>query len=223
MSLAKYLWIIDRRCDERLDVHDVVAFLQAVLERVDWSRDIHFQTATTVDTLDYSGSGFNQGSKAIVAAVGAPRRRLPTEVPADFWLPDGFGSAKVSLPGVLVVAGPKFTSDQSGRAAMSALCDAVDVDHPINAFPLAVVVDDSDFASRNVDNFVWVTFTRSNPATDVHGIGAAVVDKHWGCRGSLIIDARLKPHHAPPLEVDPETARSVDALAERGGPLARWL
>jgi len=26
----------------------------------------------------------------------------------------------------------------------------------------------------------------------------------WGCRGSLVIDARIKPHHAPPLIEDPE-------------------
>jgi 4-hydroxy-3-polyprenylbenzoate decarboxylase len=39
----------------------------------------------------------------------------------------------------------------------------------------------------------------------------------------LIIDARIKPHHAPPLVEDPETTRKVDALATRGGPLAKYL
>ena len=57
-----------------------------------------------------------------------------------------------------------------------------------------------------------MTFTRSNPAADVDGVGASVVHKHWGCRGPLVIDARIKPHHAPPLEEDPAVERRVDAL-----------
>ena len=67
---------------------------------------------------------------------------------------------------------------------------------------------------------MWVTFTRSNPAADVYGIGAFTSQKHWGCRGSLVIDARIKPHHAPPLVEDPAVARRVDALGAAGGPLA---
>ena len=47
--------------------------------------------------------------------------------------------------------------------------------------------------------------------------------KHWGCRGALVIDARIKPHHAPPVVEDPEVTRRVDALAARGGRLAKYL
>ena len=82
-----------------------------------------------------------------------------------------------------------------------------------------VVVDDSQFASESLRNFLWVTFTRSNPASDVYGIGDFLVEKHWGCRGPLVIDARVKPHHAPVLEEDPEITRRVDALGAPGGPL----
>ena len=64
-------------------------------------------------------------------------------------------------------------------------------------FPLVVLADDSEFCARSLDNFLWVTFTRSNPAADIAGGGANVVHKHWGCRGPLVIDARIKPHHAP--------------------------
>jgi 4-hydroxy-3-polyprenylbenzoate decarboxylase len=85
--------------------------------------------------------------------------------------------------------------------------------------PLFVVVDDSEFTARSANNFLWVTFTRSNPAVDVHGAGATARDKHWGATGSLVIDARIKPHHAPPLEEDPAVTRRVDALAAPGGPL----
>jgi 4-hydroxy-3-polyprenylbenzoate decarboxylase len=53
----------------------------------------------------------------------------------------------------------------------------------------------------------------------MHGIEAFVHEKHWGCWGPLVIDARLKPHHAPPLVEDPEITRRVEALAALGGPL----
>ncbi len=92
-------------------------------------------------------------------------------------------------------------------------------DDPIGAFPLVVLANDSDFASQSLRNWLWVTFTRSDPAADVEGIGAFVDRKHWGCRGPLVIDARIKSHHAPPLIDDPEIERRVDALAAPGGPL----
>ena len=92
-------------------------------------------------------------------------------------------------------------------------------DDPIAAFPLVVIVDDSEFTARTLNNFLWVVFTRSNPAADIYGIGEFSRCKHWGCTGPLVIDARVKPHHAPPLEDDPEIERRVDALGAPGGPL----
>ena len=88
---------------------------------------------------------------------------------------------------------------------------------------LLVVVDDSDFAAADLANFLWVTFTRSNPAADVHGVEASTHHKHWGCAGPLVIDARLKPHHAPPVEEDPAVTARIDDLCRSGGPLAAIL
>jgi len=70
-----------------------------------------------------------------------------------------------------------------------------------------------------LSNFLWVTFTRSNPAADVFGVHAFNEHKHWGCRGPMVIDARLKAHLAPALETDPATSHKVDSLAAPGGPL----
>ncbi len=89
LSLAKYLLIVAREDCPALDIHNVDDFLRHLLERVDWQRDLHFQTCTTIDTLDYSGSGLNQGSKVVIAAVGPARRTLPTEV-GTLDLPEGF-------------------------------------------------------------------------------------------------------------------------------------
>jgi 4-hydroxy-3-polyprenylbenzoate decarboxylase len=83
-----------------------------------------------------------------------------------------------------------------------------------------VLVDDSELCSSSLDNFLWVTFSRSNPATDLGGIEAATVHKHWGCRGSLVIDARCKPQHAPVLVEDLQVTARVDRLFAQHGPLA---
>jgi 4-hydroxy-3-polyprenylbenzoate decarboxylase len=221
LSLAKYLFITAADDDPQLDIHDVGAFLKHMLARVDWQRDLHFHTRTTIDTLDYSGTGLNQGSKVVVAATGRPRRTLPTSVPAGLSLPAGFGDARVCLPGVLAVRAPACSPSRDGEAQdLVSFCTALRADHPVNAFPLLVLVDDSEFCSRSLENLLWVTFTRSNPAVDVAGIEAACVHKHWGCRGSLVIDARRKPQHAPVLVEDPQTTARVDALFAKNGPLA---
>ncbi len=73
-------------------------------------------------------------------------------------------------------------------------------------------------ASR-LNNFLWVTFTRTNPAADIDGVDAFVHNKHWGCRGAVVLDARIKPHHAPVLEEDPEVTKRIEPLAVKGGPL----
>ena len=222
LSLAKYLWICAGEDEPTLDVHDVAEFFRHVLQRVDWRRDLHFQTCTTADTLDYSDARLNEGSKVVIAAAGPPIRNLPVATDARIRLPEGLGFCKprVLLPGILVVEGPHYEShDREGDVAIGRFCGQFTRSDPINGFPLIVVVDDADFAARSLENFLWTTFTRSDPATDLHGIESFTVAKHWGCRGSLVIDARSKPHHAPPLVEDAEISRRVDALAARGGPL----
>lgn len=221
LSLAKYLLILCGDDVPDLDINDIHCFFRHLLERVDWTRDLHFQTRTTIDTLDYSGTGLNEGSKLVIAAAGEPRRRLPIELPAGLRLPEGLDDPRVGpIPGVLVLRGRKLLADTSrtDRWLEQALAELAASD-AIRDFPLVVIADDSEMAARNQGNWLWVTFTRSNPAVDVHGIEAFVEHKHWGCRGPLVIDARSKPHHAPPLESDPLVVRRVEALAARGGPL----
>lgn len=219
MSLAKYLLIVADNDAPQLDVNDIPAVFEHLLSRIDWRRDLHFQTQTTIDTLDYSGSGLNRGSKVVMAAAGKPVRKLPTEIPSELNLPDGFTNPRLCLPGVLAITGPTYQS----REAVDAFCHHFSADAPINQFPLIVIADDSEFTARTLNNFLWVTFTRSNPAVDINGIDSYVQDKHWGCRGSLVIDARRKPHHAPPLIEDPTVTARVDALAASGGPLSGIL
>lgn len=188
MSLAKYLLIVDGD----VHAHDVPAFFRCLLERVDPTRDLHFQTHTTIDTLDYSGTALNEGSKVVIAACGDKKRDLAT----------GSTIGRVAMPGVLVVS----SREEAERAE--------------SGFPLVVIADDAEFTARTLANFLWVTFTRSDPARHVDGVGAFVKDKAWGCTGAIVIDARIKPGQAPVLEEDRDVTKRIEALAARGGPLA---
>ena len=125
------------------------------------------------------------------------------------------------MRGVLAVRGPAYAGADAGAEEpnIARFCRELAVRDAIAAFPLIVICDDSEFCARTIDNFVWVTFTRSDPARDVHGIGSFVRNKHWGCEGPVVIDARRKPWYAPPLESDPKVSARVDELAKKGGPL----
>ncbi len=250
LSLAKFLWIANSGDDPKLDLHDIGRFFEHMLARVDWRRDLHFHTETTIDTLDYSGSSFNGGSKVVVAATGPAKFSLRTELPTSLQLPSGYRNARVVMPGVLAVEGPKLAApsfdydavrrgDLAGEtmeqlAFVSAtsesqqhlrkFCSELSSRDPIGEFRLILIVDatenGADFVAASLGNFLWVTFTRANPASDIDGIDAFTRDKHWGCRGPLVIDARIKPHHAPVLEEDPDVTRRIEAMATVGGPLA---
>jgi 4-hydroxy-3-polyprenylbenzoate decarboxylase len=218
LSLAKYLLIVAKEDVPDLDIHDIPRFFTHLLERIDWTNDVHFQTRTTIDTLDYSGHGLNEGSKVVLAAVGPSRRVLPTQVPRDLRLPEGFHDPRVVMPGVMALQAPPFEASRERERPedVDRFCGSFQPTDAINAFPLIVLVDDSEFTARTLSNFLWVTFTRSNPAADIAGIGAFSVQNHWGCRGSLVIDARIKPQHAPPLVEDAAVTKRVEALAAPG-------
>ena len=220
LSLAKYLLIVNEADQPELDIHDISEFLTSLLSRIDWRRDLHFQTRTTIDTLDYSGSALNAGSKVVMAASGPVQRALPSEIPRELRLPAGFSRPQIAIPGVLVLQGEAWQGERGIPATdLIAFCRSYTQDDEINDFPMIVIVDDAEFSARNLQNLLWVTFTRSAPASDIEGIESFSHIKHWGCNGSLVIDARRKSFHAPPLEDDPGIERRIDALGAVGGAL----
>lgn len=186
MSLAKYLFICD---DENSpNINNEKSYFTHFFERVDWKRDLHFQTKTTIDTLDYSGEGLNEGSKLILAAAGEVKRKLASNT-SCIGLPNGFSNAKMVSLGNLVIQGSGKIID------LISFLEAQELD----GLALITVVDDSIFSSESFSNWLWVTFTRSNPAVDIYGLHSETINKHFSCT-LPIIDARIKSHHAPVLK-----------------------
>ncbi|MEL6653619.1 MAG: UbiD family decarboxylase, partial [Bacteroidota bacterium] len=218
-SLAKYLMMTAYQDRPELDIHDIPAYFQHLLERIDFRRDLHFQTRTTIDTLDYSSETLNEGSKVVFAAAGSVKRSLTTEVPQDLKLPVGFSEPHFAQPGVLMIQGPKYDNMVQGAKTAEQLAQAIPIHYLEQGIAIIVLVDDSAFAAKTLNNFLWITFTRSNPSHDIYGSGSFTEHKHWGCTGPLIIDARIKPHHAPPLIENPEVSKRVDELSAAGGAL----
>lgn len=219
LSLAKFLFITADETNQ-LSTSHIGEYFRYFLERIDLRRDVHFYTNTTIDTLDYSGSGLNSGSKVVFAAYGEKIRRLNTSVPPAMTSLQGVHDIKLIHPGVLALQLNPYRNQQQTEIEVQMLNDQLskNIEH-INGVAMMIICDDASFVSRNLNNFLWTTFTRSNPSHDIYGIDAFTENKHWGCNGSLVIDARMKPHHAPAVTSDPVVLKRTDRLFSAVGSL----
>lgn len=215
-SLAKFLWIAAEDDNPALDTHDLPHFFQHILERVDFTRDLHFYTRTTMDTLDYSGSGWNAGSKVVIACRGDKKRDMGTRLPENFDLPQGFSNPVFCMPGVLAIQAPKFEVIAEAQKQATELCTWLER-YDLNTIPMIVLVDDASFTAATINNFVWVAFTRANPSHDIYGVQSFTEYKHWGCKGPLVLDARKKPQHAPELIPDADMEQKAKQLLQGYG------
>jgi len=225
LSLAKFLFITAKDPhntdnDHKLSAYDVKGYFEHFLRRIDLARDIHFQTNTSIDTLDYSGTDLNMGSKVILAAYGEKLRQLTTEVPSCLTSLQGFEPARLVMPGVVALRAVPFTNYANADSELETLnAQCSTFNEQLKGIPVIVICDDPAFVSDSLRNFLWVTFTRCNPSYDLYGINSFTRHKHWGCTGPLVFDARMKPHHAPVLERDPEVEKNIQRLFEKGGSL----
>ncbi|WP_184404180.1 UbiD family decarboxylase [Geomicrobium halophilum] len=214
LSLAKYLWITAED-DPAISTHNELEFMQYILERIDLHRDLHFQTNTTIDTLDYSGTGLNSGSKVVLAAYGEKKRELCREMPEGLDNIKSMRQPQLVMPGVVAVEIGDYEGEGAAVEEINAMADEISKHIDMTPCPLVIVCDDSTFLSQSKENFLWATFTRSNPSHDMHGINRFIEHKHWGC-DTMIIDARIKPHHAPPLIEDEEVEAKIERFFEDG-------
>ncbi len=219
LSLAKFLFITADDTN-KLSTANIGAYFQYILQRIDLKRDIHFHTNTTIDTLDYSGTSLNSGSKVVLAAYGEAVRELATTIPQCLHTLQAFENPKMVMPGVVALQAKAFSDYATAKNEFDILDEQLKNSlSELQSIALVIICDNADFVSDNLRNFLWVSFTRCNPSHDMYGIGAFQENKHWGCAGPLVLDARIKPHHAPPVEVDAATEKKIDRLFEKGGSL----
>ncbi|MDD7986520.1 UbiD family decarboxylase [Lentisphaera marina] len=208
LSLAKYLFLLGDGDQVAPHVHDYEEFFKYALERLDFSRDLHFHTCTTMDTLDYSSTELNKGSKLVAIACGNPKRTLAKAIPETFKSPFE-GDVHFVMDGVLALDIGKWQSSDQAREEGERLARELIAGEGV---AMIVLTEESEFCAQSISNFLWLTFTRSDPAADVYGLNSEVIDKHWSCEAPMIIDARIKSHHAPVLEEDPAVAKRADEV-----------
>ena len=126
--------------------------------------------------------------------------------------------AKQVFPGVTALNSTPFTTYEDVEKEIEVLNLKLQTLN-LEGIMLIVLCDDANFVSESLNNFLWVTFTRSSPANDIYGVNSFTNHKHWGCKGPLIIDARTKIHHAPPLIKNLDIEAKVDKLGEKGSSL----
>ncbi len=217
LSLAKFLFIA---ADDggKLRTKDIENFLQYIFERIDYTRDLHFYTHTTIDTLDYSGTALNSGSKLVLAAYGDVKRTLCREVPQELKSLHGFENALLCMPGVVALQTKRFTTYEEAKHEMEVLNEQL-ANSNLQQIAQLIICDDAAFTAATLRNYLWISYTRVNPSHDVYGINSFTNYKHWGCSGPLVLDARQKPHHAPPVEKDPVVEKRIERLFNKGGSL----
>ncbi|PZP45097.1 MAG: 3-octaprenyl-4-hydroxybenzoate carboxy-lyase, partial [Pseudopedobacter saltans] len=212
---AKYLFIAAQAADTP-STHETRLFFKYILERIDFERDMHFQTCTTIDTLDYSGYALNEGSKVIIAAAGDKKRTLCKNVNPN--LKQNINSVTWVSDGILAIEMEDFISYENASSEIEKLVLNLE---PIDTSDIGIIVicNDSEFLAKDWNNFLWATFTRSDPSKDIYGIGSQYINKHWGCKGPIIIDARTKPHHAPILQENEKALEAIEHFFQKGQPL----
>ena len=195
LALTKFLLLTD----QPQDLRDFKALFEHILARVEWDRDLFIFDQTAFDTLDYASGKLNYGSKAILIGAGEARRELKREFSGE--LPGGGVRAEPFCAGCLVVQTVSFDEDRdlAKRLAASGLFDDWQV----------VVVHDSIEYARSAEKFLWATWTRFNPATDIYAREVNLRNNHIAYKAPIVIDARMKPWYPKEVEPHPDTVELV--------------
>ncbi len=196
LSLTKFILVTDRH----VDVRNFKATLEHILARTRTETDLYVFSNLSMDTLDYTGPTVNEGSKGVWLGLGDPVRQLPRQFAGT--PPSGVTDVRVFCGGCLVVNGPPYTAEPAAATRIAA-------DPGLADWPLVVVTDESARAVRSVMNFLWTTFTRFEPAADIHAADRRIVRNHIAYRGPIVIDARIKPWYPKELTCRDDVATRV--------------
>jgi UbiD family decarboxylase len=198
LSLTKFLLVTDRD----IDLRDFRATLEHLLARTDPRTDLYVFSNLAMDTLDYTGPVVNEGSKGVWLGLGDPVRNLPHAFEPPGPPPTDVTDVRVFCAGCIVVTGRPFAEDPAAPDRLAS--------HPAFAsWPLVVLSDDAARATRSVMNFLWTTFTRFEPAADIHAASRHIVRNHIAHEPPVVIDARMKPWYPKEVSCRPDIARKV--------------
>ena len=198
LSLTKFILLTDRL----VDLKDFRATLEHVLARTNPQTDLYVFSNLSMDTLDYTGPVVNEGSKGVWLGLGDPIRELPRTFAPPVPPPSDVTDVRVYCAGCIVVGTRSFAEDGDAPSRIAA--------HPAFAgWPLIVVSDEPERATRSDMNFLWTTFTRFEPAADIHAAATRVVRHHISYEPPIVIDARMKPWYPKEVTCDPATAATV--------------
>ena len=210
LSLAKFVFITADDTNQ-LSTHHVPAYLKFLLERIDLTSDIHFYTKTTMDTLDYSGENLNAGSKVVIAAYGDVKRSLANSIPDEIQHLNA--NAKLVLPGIIALDAA-LTNTKALQEKLKG--QGANLLNKLGVV-MFILTENPSWMAEEINNFLWACFTRTNPSHDMEGVDSFIDQKHWGSNGPLIFDARIKKHHAPPVEKNAAIEKKVDVLLAKYG------
>jgi UbiD family decarboxylase len=197
LSLTKFLFVTDRH----VDVRNFRTTLEHILARTHPETDLYVFSNLSMDTLDYTGPTVNEGSKGVWLGLGDPVRDLPRHFSAAA-TPRGVTDVRVFCGGCLVVGGPSYADEPAAPSRFAA-------DAAFAGWPLVVLTDEPARAARSDMNFLWTTFTRFEPAADIHAADRRIVRNHLAYQGPIVIDARMKPWYPKELAAREDTAALV--------------
>ncbi|MGI8555634.1 MAG: UbiD family decarboxylase, partial [Pyrinomonadaceae bacterium] len=196
LSLTKFLMLTDTP----QNLKDFKSLFEHILARVDWRTDFFIFNQTSFDTLDYASGKINHGSKALILGLGAAKRELKKEFSGA--LPVGIKAAKVFCGGCLVVEGTDYAKDKT-------LAERIAKSNNFNDFQIVVLHDSIKFAD-SAEQFLWATWTRFNPATDIYAKETKIENHHLAYAAPIIIDARMKSWSPKEVEVREDIKQLVD-------------
>ena len=196
LSLTKFLLLTDTP----QDLHDFPRLLEHVLARFNPATDLFILSNVSMDTLDYTSGKVNEGSKAIMLGLGEPVRALPREFRGE--LPGAVSVGEVFCGGCLVIQGKSYEEDPEQAARLAKEPAFAD-------WPMVVLHDDASVA-RSAPDFLWSTWTRFEPASDIYASDTKVQRHHLTYTGPIVIDARTKPGFPKELIVRGDISELVD-------------
>ncbi len=197
LSLTKFLLLVD----QALDLKDFRSVFEHVLERADFRSDLYVFSHTSMDTLDYTGPRLNEGSKGVLLGIGNPIRSLPAEFHET--PPNDIDAVFVFCRGCLVISGPSYTADKDAPQRLA--------NHPaFSKWPIIVLCDNAEFTAKESSSFLWSTFTRFEPASDIYAKQVSLRALHPSFESPIVIDSRMKPNYPEELFCDPNTKKLVD-------------